>query len=138
MKREVIGRMKCPCWLGRFSAAHQSGDEERVKWGGSPFVFEESHLAGEEHRTDGGFSAEERKPCLPSSRATRSKSKPTHGQARPGQVRRTSYDEAEMAESRRIAAQHRHRPFGTASKPGSVNDSVIIMLPKDIAGDMVF
>lgn len=33
MKREVIGRMKCPYCLGRFRAEHQVGDDQSIRWG---------------------------------------------------------------------------------------------------------
>jgi hypothetical protein len=33
MKREVIGRMKCPYCLGRFSAEHVVGDDQSIRWG---------------------------------------------------------------------------------------------------------
>lgn len=33
MKREVIGRMKCPYCLGRFGVAHEVGDEDSIQWG---------------------------------------------------------------------------------------------------------
>lgn len=100
------------------------------------YVLKESHLAGEQHRPDGGFSAEKKALLAVNPRyEVKIEAQAWAGQLRSGERFATKRNRRSSENCLSASSS----TVGGASKPESIRESnVIIMLPKDIAGDMVF